>query len=93
MEINSSTSQLSESDLEQLLLQEQEILDIDTNEDIDFSAIQEEFIKKELIVFSKYDCARSIPNIMDGFKISNRKILYVSASLDAIYPHYKDHKH
>ena len=37
----------------------------------------EEFINKELVVFSKYDCERSIPNIMDGFKISNRKILYV----------------
>jgi DNA topoisomerase-2 len=36
----------------------------------------EEFIDKELIHFSKYDCDRSIPNIMDGLKISLRKILY-----------------
>uniref|UniRef100_A0A6C0IRE1 DNA topoisomerase (ATP-hydrolyzing) n=1 Tax=viral metagenome TaxID=1070528 RepID=A0A6C0IRE1_9ZZZZ len=36
----------------------------------------EEFINKELIHFSKYDCDRSIPNIMDGLKISLRKILY-----------------
>jgi DNA topoisomerase-2 len=36
----------------------------------------EEFINRELIHFSKYDCDRSIPNIMDGLKISLRKILY-----------------
>jgi DNA topoisomerase-2 len=36
----------------------------------------ESFINKELIHFSKYDCDRSIPNLMDGLKISLRKILY-----------------
>jgi len=36
----------------------------------------EEFIHRELIHFSKYDCDRSIPNLMDGLKISLRKILY-----------------
>jgi DNA topoisomerase-2 len=36
----------------------------------------EEFINRELIHFSKYDCDRSIPNLMDGLKISLRKILY-----------------
>jgi len=36
----------------------------------------DEFINKEFIHFSKYDCDRSIPNIMDGLKISQRKILY-----------------
>ena len=35
-----------------------------------------EFIDREFIHFSKYDCDRSIPNIMDGLKISLRKILY-----------------
>lgn len=35
-----------------------------------------DFINKELIHFSKYDCDRSIPNLMDGLKISQRKILY-----------------
>ena len=35
-----------------------------------------EFVNKELIHFSKYDCDRSIPNIMDGLKMSLRKILY-----------------
>ena len=34
------------------------------------------FIHKEMIHFSKYDCDRSIPNIMDGFKISQRKIMF-----------------
>ena len=38
----------------------------------------EEFIDKELIHFSKYDCDRSIPNLMDGLKISLRKILFSS---------------
>jgi DNA topoisomerase-2 len=36
----------------------------------------EDFIDRELIHFSKYDCDRSIPNLMDGLKISLRKILY-----------------
>ena len=36
----------------------------------------EDFINRELIHFSKYDCDRSIPNLMDGLKISLRKILY-----------------
>lgn len=36
----------------------------------------EEFINKELIHYSKYDCDRSIPNLMDGLKISLRKILF-----------------
>lgn len=35
----------------------------------------EEFIKKEMIHFSKYDCERSIPNL-DGLKTSQRKVLY-----------------
>jgi DNA topoisomerase-2 len=36
----------------------------------------EDFIKEELIHFSKYDCDRSIPNMIDGLKTSLRKILY-----------------
>ena len=28
--------------------------------------------------FSKYDCDRSIPNIMDGLKTSQRKILFAA---------------
>jgi len=35
-----------------------------------------DFINKEFIHFSKYDCDRSIPNLMDGLKISTRKIMY-----------------
>jgi len=35
----------------------------------------EEFIEKEMIHFSKYDCERSIPNI-DGLKTSQRKVLF-----------------
>jgi DNA topoisomerase-2 len=38
----------------------------------------EEFINKEMIHFSKYDCDRSIPNLMDGLKISLRKILFAA---------------
>jgi len=37
-----------------------------------------EFIGKEMVHFSKYDCERSIPNIMDGLKTSLRKILYAT---------------
>lgn len=36
----------------------------------------EDFINKELIHFSNYDVERSIPNMVDGLKISQRKILY-----------------
>jgi DNA topoisomerase-2 len=36
----------------------------------------EEFINRELIHFSKYDCDRSIPNLMDGQKTSQRKIIF-----------------
>lgn len=36
----------------------------------------EDFIDRELIHFSVYDCERSIPNLMDGLKISLRKILF-----------------
>ena len=35
-----------------------------------------DFINQELIHFSVYDCQRSIPNLMDGLKTSQRKILY-----------------
>ena len=35
-----------------------------------------EFVHGELIHFSKYDCERSIPNLVDGLKTSLRKILY-----------------
>ena len=47
---------------------------VDTNKE---TITYQDFINKELIHFSKYDCDRSIPNIMDGLKTSNRKILYV----------------
>jgi len=38
----------------------------------------EDWTNKELSHFSKYDCDRSIPNLVDGNKISTRKILYGS---------------
>lgn len=40
------------------------------------TVLYDQFIDKELIHFSTYDCARSIPNMVDGLKISLRKILY-----------------
>lgn len=40
------------------------------------SVSYEGFVNNELIHFSKYDCDRNIPNIMDGLKTSLRKILY-----------------
>lgn len=36
----------------------------------------EDFIHKELIHFSNYDLERSIPNMCDGLKVSQRKIMY-----------------
>ena len=46
---------------------------LDTNNE---SVSYTRFINQELIHFSKYDCDRSIPNLMDGLKISQRKILF-----------------
>jgi DNA topoisomerase-2 len=48
---------------------------IDTNQS---SVTYEDFISKEFIHFSKYDCDRSIPNLMDGLKTSLRKILFAA---------------
>lgn len=42
----------------------------------DTSVSYGDFIHRELIHFSKYDTERSIPNLMDGLKTSQRKILY-----------------
>jgi DNA topoisomerase-2 len=46
---------------------------VDTNQ---LTVSYEDFINKEFIHFSKYDCDRSIPNLMDGLKTSLRKILF-----------------
>ena len=46
---------------------------LDTNKE---AVSYEEFVDREMKHFSKYDCDRSIPNIMDGLKTSQRKILY-----------------
>ena len=48
-------------------------LDTDSNK-----VSHKDFINKEMIHFSIYDCERSIPNLMDGLKTSLRKILYSS---------------
>jgi DNA topoisomerase-2 len=48
---------------------------LDTNKP---SVTYEEFIGEELIHFSKYDCDRSIPSLMDGLKTSLRKILFAA---------------
>ena len=38
----------------------------------------EEFTDREMIHFSKYDCERSIPNLIDGWKTSLRKVLFAA---------------
>jgi DNA topoisomerase-2 len=49
---------------------------------LDYSLAQEkgvqfsDFINREFILFSNSDNARSIPHVMDGFKPSQRKVLY-----------------
>lgn len=48
---------------------------LDTNKEL---ITYSEFINNELIHFSIYDCNRNIPNIMDGLKISMRKILFAA---------------
>jgi len=48
---------------------------LDTNQSL---VTYESFIHRELIHFSKYDCDRSIPNLMDGLKTSLRKILFAA---------------
>ena len=48
-----------------------------------------DFIDKEMIHFSKYDCDRSIPSGVDGLKISTRKILY-AALKRKLYKEIKD---
>jgi len=35
-----------------------------------------DFVNKELVLFSRADCERSIPSVIDGFKPSLRKILF-----------------
>ena len=42
----------------------------------DTNVSYQDFIHRELIHFSKYDTERSIPNLMDGLKTSQRKILF-----------------
>jgi len=46
---------------------------LDTNEEV---VSYDDFIGREFIHFSKYDCDRSIPNLMDGHKTSQRKIFF-----------------
>lgn len=48
---------------------------LDTNQS---EVTYQEFIGREMIHFSKYDCDRSIPNLVDGLKTSLRKILFTA---------------
>jgi DNA topoisomerase II len=49
---------------------------------LDYTEVKDEgvkysdFINKEYILFSQYDSVRSIPNVLDGFKPSQRKVLF-----------------
>jgi len=40
------------------------------------SVSYEDFVKLELVQFSKYSVMRSVPSVMDGFKPSQRKVLF-----------------
>jgi DNA topoisomerase-2 len=48
---------------------------LDTNEEL---VSYDDFISREFIHFSKYDCDRSIGNLMDGYKTSQRKIFFAA---------------
>ena len=53
----------------------------DRNEVLDYNSNQishKDFVNKELKHFSNSDNIRSIPNLLDGFKVSQRKIFYCS---------------
>ena len=52
---------------------------LDTNQP---SVQYEQFINREMIHFSTYDCARSIPNMVDGLKISLRKYYILLSSVN-----------
>ena len=49
-----------------------EIVDAGPGENLTY----EDFVNRDLIHFSNYNLERSIPNVMDGLKTSQRKILY-----------------
>jgi len=55
---------------------------VDKNTYLNYSEAQKngvnysDFINRELVLFSNYDNARSIPHVMDGFKPSQRKVLF-----------------
>lgn len=51
--------------------------DITSGPELGNNQTYQEFVNKDLIHFSVADVMRSIPNIMDGLKPSQRKILYV----------------
>ncbi len=50
----------------------------DTREITSSTPSYSEFVHKELIRFSNYDNIRSIPNMLDGLKPSQRKVIYAS---------------
>ena len=55
------------------------LMRFDPNETLDYKATDVtyvDFINKDLIFFSDYDIQRSIPSVVDGWKPSQRKILY-----------------
>eukprot|EP00930_Biecheleria_cincta_P068889 TRINITY_DN56718_c0_g1_i1.p1 TRINITY_DN56718_c0_g1~~TRINITY_DN56718_c0_g1_i1.p1 ORF type:complete len:1479 (+),score=323.22 TRINITY_DN56718_c0_g1_i1:52-4488(+) len=45
---------------------------VDHTKPVDYT----EFIHKELVQFAKYDVQRSVPSVVDGFKPSQRKVLF-----------------
>ena len=51
----------------------------DANKTLNYGATDvsyEDFVEKDLVHFSIYDLARSIPSVMDGLKVSQRKALF-----------------
>lgn len=54
----------------------------DQNDHLKHTLTYYNFIHRELIHFSNYDNVRSIPNIIDGLKPSQRKVLYAAFKKD-----------
>lgn len=55
------------------------IMNYNKNETLDYGksdVTYDDFINKDLSHFSNYDLVRSIPSVVDGLKVSQRKVLY-----------------
>ena len=71
---------------------------VDKNTFLNYSVAQKkgvnysDFINKELVLFSQYDTCRSLPHMIDGLKVSQRKVLYACLSFYDDYARRPQHR-